>query len=96
MLSPEGFRAVVTQSGLSKYELAKLYGVARQTIYDWAAGSMPKTGSLLARMADAVTVSLRASITKGVLPMAPVDRAIRQRRIDAMRKTLEKLPATPS
>lgn len=95
MFTTAAFQRVVKESGLSKYELRDLYGVSRQTIYDWAAGSEPKAGSLLARMADAITVSLLRSIDKKVLPMAPVDKDVRKRRIAAMRQRLEQLVPSP-
>lgn len=95
MFSHAAFQRVVQQSGLSKYELALLYGVSRQSIYDWLGGQVPKAGGLLSRMADAITTVLSAAITKRTLPMPPVDKRVRKERIARMRVRLEKLPAAP-
>ena len=95
MFSREAFARVVKQAGLTKYELAALYGVSRQSIYDWLKGDMPKAGGLLSRMADALPVVLLAAVTKRALPMPPVDKAVRKARIARMQARLEKLPAAP-
>ena len=62
------FARVFENAGLTKDELAVLYGVSRQTLYGWYNGtSLPKQ-AVLARRADIYSKALTVVISKGVLP----------------------------
>lgn len=95
-MSTNGFALVVTGAGLSAIELAQLYGVSRQTIYAWMKGTPPREGSLLARLAEAITAALLRSIERKVLPFAAVSREIRAARIVRMAKVLQSLKPAPA
>ena len=79
-------------SGLTKKELAILYGVSRQTIHSWAEGtSPPREGSLLARQAEAITLALLNLISNGGLPFPAMVKEARRSRVERMAKTLQGL-----
>lgn len=85
------FQKVFKYSGLTKDELASLYGVTRQSIYDWLGPSVPTQKTLIAKE-QAVTTGLLAAIERGVLPMRGVtDKKIRAERIRIMAQQLHVL-----
>lgn len=90
------FSHVLARSGLSKIELAALYSVSRQTIHAWARGEPPRVNSHTARMAESITVALLNAVSRGLLPMGPMDRVARQTRVARMKQTLQKLSPAPS
>ena len=90
-----GFDRVVTGAGLSRVELALLYGVSRQTIHYWITVGPPREGSYTARMAEVITAALLKAIDKKVLPFAAVSTEVRARRIASMAKTLQGLKLAP-
>ena len=88
------FARVQDQAGLTKIELAALYGVSRQTIHAWGKAP-PRAGSYTARMATTITVALCAALDRRLLPFASMDKAKRAARIASMAKTLQALKPAP-
>lgn len=76
------FRRVFEKSGLTKSELAYIYQVSRQTIYDWMKGdSEPKQGGIGLRF-RVYTEALDTAVDKGVLPMPNnLTKEVRRRRL---------------
>ena len=71
-----GFARVVESSGFTKRELAYIYGVSRQTIYDWLREhSAPSQLALSTRAAKTTEVLLLA--TSGPKPSLPFRKDIR-------------------
>ncbi len=95
MLKEEDFRRVLAESGLKHVELAQLYGVTRQTIYYWTTIALPRKGSPMARMAEAITVALVSAIDRKVLPLPSTSKEVRAQRIARMTKTLQGLKPAP-
>lgn len=93
------FPRVVSESGLTKSELAYLYGVSRQTIYDWMEGTEARAPSRKAsytlRIAETITKAIMVAINRKILPLAPMAREARKKRVDAMAKTLAGLKPAP-
>ena len=89
-----GFTGVLQDAGLSRSELATLYGVSRQTIHAWITGSAPR--GYTARMAQVITAALLNAIERKVLPFAAVSREVRAARIARMAKTLQSLKPAPA
>ena len=85
------FQRVLDSAGLTKVELAELYGVSRQTVHTWATGGEPRPGSYTARMASVITRALVASLDRRLLPLGAMDKAARAARIASMAKTLQNL-----
>lgn len=92
-----GFARVVRESGLSKVELARLYGVSRQAIHGWCRAKQPRTyvGTYTARMATAITATLLISLDRKILPLAAMDREKRTARVAKMSQTLSNLKPAP-
>jgi len=90
------FARVLTESGLTKIDLAELYGVSRQTIHGWAFVGPPRAGSLLARQAEVITAALIATIERGLLPLEAMDKAARRERVAKMAARLQGLKPAPS
>lgn len=67
MFDRTAFKKVFDESGLTKPELAYLYGVSRQTLYGWAGGSVPKQHTLVERAAS-YTTALTAAMRQRLLP----------------------------
>lgn len=89
-------KRVVANSGLTKKELAILYGVSRQTIHSWDQGtSPPREGSLLARQAEAITLALLNLISNGGLPFPAMMKEARKARVERMAKMLANIKPTP-
>ena len=89
------FAKVLDYSGLTKIELASLYGVSRQTIHGWAGSSPPRAGSLLARQAESITAALVKAIDARQLPFSPIDKELRRARIAKMAARLQELKPAP-
>ena len=97
------FTRVVTDSGLTKAELAALYGTSRQTIYVWLAGRQPHEKIEKSRGAviyppwrfAAITQALVKLIKIRQLPWAALDPAVRHSRITKMTKALQGLKPAP-
>lgn len=87
------FRRVFEASGLRKAELAKLYGVSRQTIYDWYTGASAPAQKALVEREVLYTKGLLAAVDRGVLPLKEKDVKIRSHRILAMARSLHALTA---
>ena len=85
------FQRVLDSAGLTKVELAELYGVSRQTIHTWAAGGSPRVASYTARMATVITTAMLAAIERRLLPLPAMDKAARAKRIASMAKTCQNL-----
>lgn len=92
----EAFKRVLADAGLSRTELAELYGVSRQTIHYWINTAPPRAGSYTARMASVITAALLTAITRGILPLAAVSHEIRAARIARMARTLQSLKPAPA
>lgn len=89
------FARVLEESGLTKIELAELYGVSRQTIHGWAFIGPPRANSLLARQAEVITVALNTMISKRLLPFEAMDKHARRARIEKMAQKLQGLKPAP-
>lgn len=92
MFNRNDFKKVFEGSGLTKSELAGLYGVSRQTVYDWCKGDGTPTQRTLVAREQLYTKGLLAALNRGVLPIANVkDPKIRKERILAMAQALHAL-----
>ena len=91
MFNREKFVVVFSQSGLTKSELASLYGVSRQTIYDWYTGASAPTQKALATREELYTNGLASAIDRGVLPIRVKDAKLREQRVLAMAQALHAL-----
>ena len=97
------FTRVVTKSGLTKLELAALYGTSRQTIYVWASGRQPHEKDPKSRGAviyppwrfAAITQALVKLIDLRQLPWGALDKAVRRSRITKMSEKLQGLKPAP-
>lgn len=96
MALAEDIARVASASGLSRVELAALYGVSRQTLHYWLTEAPPREGSYLARMAIVITAALLKAIESRVLPLAVTSKEVRARRIASMAKTLTSLRPAPA
>lgn len=94
MVSPADFIRILTESKLTRSELASLYGVTRQTIHYWATVSLP-TGSITGRMAEVITRALVNAIERKILPLGGMAREARKVKISGMSKTLQNLKPAP-
>lgn len=90
------FHRVLNESGLTKIELATMYGVSRQTIHAWAFIAPPRYNSLLARQAEVITAALNATIDKRLLPLAPMEKEARAARVEKMAEKLQGLKPAPA
>lgn len=89
------FRRVFEQAGLTKSELAYIYQVSRQTLYNWYRDGVAPTQGGLAERADNYTTALVRAVEARVLPMPPnLDRPVRKKRLLDIATQLHKL-ATP-
>ena len=89
------FARVTRESGLTKSELAFLYGVSRQTIYDWAEGKRSRKPSYTVRIAESITQVLIQAIDRKILPLKPMSREARAAGIARLAKTLQDLKPAP-
>jgi predicted DNA-binding protein YlxM (UPF0122 family) len=84
MFDRDGFLSVLEDSGLSKGEVAILYGVSRQTIYNWIDGGEP-TQSFIVRYAAATTKGIKSACRANLLPFPAVLTPFqRKKRLNAM------------
>lgn len=79
------FKRVYKRTMLSKAELALLYGVTRQTIYNWINGGEPTQGFVL-KHAEEMTRILNAMLDKQLLPFSKA--LTKERRIERLKKVL--------
>ena len=86
---------LAADSGLTRIELAALYGVSRQTIHTWLTGPPPRAGSFTARMAEVITKGLVAALDRRILPLGSMSREARGLRIAKMAVTLQSLKLAP-
>ena len=89
-----GFTRVLQGAGLTRSELATLYGVSRQSIHHWVTVAGPR--GYTERMASVITAALLSAIERKVLPFAAVSREVRAARIARMAKTLQSLKPAPA
>ena len=85
------FQRVLDAAGLTKIELAVLYGVSRQTVHTWASGGKPRPGSYTARMAEVITRALIQALDRKLLPLGAMDKPAREARVKKMSLTLQQL-----
>lgn len=93
------FPRVLAESGLTKIEIASLYGTSRQTVHAWAAGRVPhekvehsrSVAIYPLRRFTLITQALLTAIDRRVLPMEAMDRAARKERIAKLAARLQGL-----
>ena len=90
------FPRVVAESGLTKAELAQLYGVSRRTIYCWLGDSPAREGSLLARQAAAITTAIMDLIASKRLSLGVMTKQLRRLGIARLAAVLQDLKPVPS
>lgn len=90
------FARVLAESGLSKIDLAELYGVSRQTIHGWTFIGPPRANSLLARQAEVITAALLVAVDRGLLPLEAMDKDARRERVKKMAARLQGLKPAPA
>ncbi len=95
-MDTQALNKVLTDSRLTRVELATLYGVSRQTIHTWLSASPPREGSYTARMATVITAALQTAITNKLLPFPAMSKESRTARIARMAKTLQSLKPAPA
>lgn len=91
MFNHTKFTTVFERSGLTKAELATLYGVSRQTIYDWYTGASAPAQKALVIREELYTSGLASAIDRGVLPVRVKDAKLRKERVLAMAQALHAL-----
>jgi hypothetical protein len=74
-------------------ELAKVYGVARQTMYTWRDGG--DASRHMSRLVVPITLALMVAVKKNVLPLRPMDRMKRAYRVEVMARTLQNMKPAP-
>ena len=89
------FKNIEKSTGLTKVELALLYGVSRQTIHSWQKVGPPREGTYTARMAETITRGLAGAVERGVLPLPAMDKGKRRARVERMAVTLQNLKPAP-
>lgn len=81
------FTRVMDKAGLTKHELADLYGVSRQTLYIWR--EKPPAQKTLAERAEKYTDGLYSALTRGLLPLS--SDTPRERRAEMLRSMAKRL-----
>lgn len=81
------FTKVMDTAGLTKHELAALYGVSRQTLYLWR--TRVPGQKTLAERAEKYTEGLHSALTRGLLPLSPS--VPRERRVEMLRSMAKRL-----
>lgn len=95
MLNAEDFKKVVEESGLTLVEIAKLYGVSRQSIHYWRTTGLPRAGSPTDRMAETVTKAILNAVARKILPLASMSKEARTAKVASMARTLQNLKPAP-
>ena len=90
MFDRKNFTRVFDDSGLTKQEMADLYGVSRQTIYDWKDGHSSPAQKTVAERERHYTRGLLAAMDKRLLPL-PKQPAQRKERLLKMAQALHDL-----
>ena len=84
-----GFREVCARSGFTKKELAEIYGVSRQTIYDWGREQYAPTQLALAQRCGKTTEALLKALGVGMIPFPPtVSLESRKTRLNKIRSAI--------
>jgi DNA-binding XRE family transcriptional regulator len=82
------YKRVLAEAGFTKQELASIYGVSRQTVYDWSKAAAP-TQLALAQRAAKATEALTTGLDKRLLPLGSgLSAETRKTRIDVIIKTI--------
>ena len=87
MLEREIYERAVTQSGLTKQELADIYGVSRQQVYNILKGSNPPEQR--AARVNLYSRAISKLIELGTLPLPASVKG--QQRADAIKKLIRRL-----
>jgi len=87
MLERESFRRAVSESGLSKNELARVFEVSRGQIYNILGGCTPP-----AHRAQRINIYSRAILKLVEMKILPLPLAVKgQQRADAIQRLIRKL-----
>ena len=70
MFNREAFARVFDDSGLTKTELADIYGVSRQTIYAWYSGTSAPLQRTVVLREQLYTRGLLGAMDKRLLPLS--------------------------
>ena len=92
------FPRVLAESGLTKPELGRLYGVSRQTIHFWAKrgrAASPADG-YTGRMATTITAALVVALNRRLLPLGAISAEARRERITQMAARLQNAKPAPA
>ena len=89
------FQRVINETGLTRTELARLYGVSRQTIHQWTVAAGPREGGHTARMGEGVTHAVRTAVKRRIRPRPGLDKQTRRGKVAVMAKTLQGLKPAP-
>ena len=89
------FQRVLEQSGLTRVELARIYGVTRQTLHYWATKGPPREGTYTARMAKVITAALVNILAGGLLPVPQMSKLARAGRVKRMAEISQSLKPAP-
>ena len=90
MFNHEAFARVFDESGLTKTEIADIYGVSRQTVYAWYSGSSAPLQRTVVAKEQLYTRALITALDKRLLPL-PRNPAQRKERLLKMRQALHDL-----
>lgn len=90
------FQRIVRDSGLTKLEIASVYGIARQTVYQWLEGQLPRVNSLADRMAFTITNMLLHAMRLKALPLRPMDTKLRKAEVTRIRARAQNLKLAPA
>lgn len=90
MFNRENFARVFDDSGLTKTEIADIYGVSRQTVYAWYSGSSAPLQRTVVAKEQLYTRALITALDKRLLPL-PRNPAQRKERLLKMRQALHDL-----
>ncbi len=88
------FQRVLSESKLTRSEVAQLYGVTRQAVHYWVTTAPPKA-TITGRMADTITRALLNALDRGALPMGSASKDVRRSRIKSMAAKLQSLKPAP-
>lgn len=92
------FKRVIAESGLTKIELARLYGISRQTIHFWSKrgrAAEPADG-YTGRMAAVITAALVVALDRRLLPLGAMSVESRRERITRMAERLQNTKPAPA